>query len=275
MLRLAKYIRPYLLWIVLDIVLLFGQANADLALPDYLSKIVNIGIQQGGVENAVPQAILQSEMDKLLLFMNAEDKATVLADYTLIDKSSPDYEKYLEIYPALEDEPIYVLNEIDKAEMEELNAIMAKPLLIVSALEQAAADPAKAAELGQQMGFDLSKIPPGTDIFALLGQLPADQFSKISAAIDRRFATMRRKHDHAGSRQGGRCPVRETGDGYQLHPDPIHPANRGGDAADHPDLGAVHDRGGVSLRPDCRRHGEGCAPRPIRAGRELFQHRVR
>jgi len=190
MLRLLKYLKPYTLLVVLDILLLFVQANADLALPDYLSKIVNIGIQQGGVENAVPQAILKSEMDKLFLFMNAEDKATVLADYTLIDQNSPDYEKYVKIYPALEQAPIYVLNSVDKAEMEKLNLIMAKPLLIVSSLEQVTADPAKAAAVGQQMGFDLSKIPVGMDIFTLLGRLPAEQFSKITAAIDQQFAPM-------------------------------------------------------------------------------------
>ncbi len=57
MLRLIKYLRPFALLLLLAIVLLFIQANADLALPDYLSRIVNIGIQQGGVENAVPLAI--------------------------------------------------------------------------------------------------------------------------------------------------------------------------------------------------------------------------
>lgn len=190
MLRLLKFLRPYILLIVLDIALLFGQANADLALPDYLSNIVNVGIQQGGIENAVPQAILQSEMNKLLLFMDSQDKVTVLNDYTLIDQNSADYEKYLKIYPALEQEPVYVLNQIDKAGIEKLNSIMAKPLLIVDFLEQAMADPAKAAQLGQQMGFDLSKIPQGMDIFTLLGQLPAEQFSKITAAINQRFATM-------------------------------------------------------------------------------------
>ncbi len=64
MLRLIKDLKPYLFSILLAIALLFVQANADLALPDYLSKIVNNGIQQGGVENAVPVAIRQSEMDK-------------------------------------------------------------------------------------------------------------------------------------------------------------------------------------------------------------------
>jgi ATP-binding cassette subfamily B protein len=60
MVRLMKYLRPFGLQIILSIGLLFIQANADLALPDYMSKIVNIGLQQTGVESAVPAAIRRS-----------------------------------------------------------------------------------------------------------------------------------------------------------------------------------------------------------------------
>ena len=61
MLRLAKYLKPYTSMLLAAIVLLFAQANFDLALPDYLSRIVNNGIQQSGrKENAVPIAIRQS-----------------------------------------------------------------------------------------------------------------------------------------------------------------------------------------------------------------------
>ena len=91
MIRLLKYFKPFLFLLILAIALLFVQANADLALPDYMSKIVNIGIQAGGVENAIPQAIRQSEMNRLAIFLSAEDKARVLKDYTLIDQTSPDY----------------------------------------------------------------------------------------------------------------------------------------------------------------------------------------
>jgi len=144
MLRLAKYLKPYLLLILIAIALLFVQANADLALPDYLSNIVNYGIQQGGVANAVPEAIRQSEMNRLAAFLSAEDKAAVLADYTLIDKSSADASTYLNQYPTLSTEPIYVLKDVDKAEITKLNPIMGKAWLVVSTLEQALADPAKA-----------------------------------------------------------------------------------------------------------------------------------
>jgi len=190
MLRLARYLKPYALLILLTIALLFVQANADLALPDYMSRIVNNGIQQGGVENAVPAAIRQSEMNKLVIFMSTDNTALVLGDYTLVDSSSPEYAQIVEEYPNLADEPIYVLNEIDKAESNRLNPVMGRALLIVSTIEQVMADPARAAAMGQGLGFDLSQLPPGMDVFGLLSSLPSARLSQVTAAIDRRFATL-------------------------------------------------------------------------------------
>ncbi|MEI6308117.1 MAG: ABC transporter ATP-binding protein [bacterium] len=190
MLRLVRYLKPYTLLILLSIALLFIQANADLALPDYLSRIVNNGIQQGGVENAVPVAIRASEMDKLLLMMSAEAKDQVLGDYTLVDQDSPDYAQYLSLYPILAKEPIYVLKPISAAETEKLNPIMGKAFVAVSGLEQAMADPAKAAALSQQFGFDFSKIPEGTDIFAMLTQLSAAQRAQIATSLDQKLAPL-------------------------------------------------------------------------------------
>jgi ATP-binding cassette subfamily B multidrug efflux pump len=190
MLRLAKYLKPYTTMLLLAIVLLFAQANFDLALPDYLSRIVNNGIQQSGVENAVPVAIRQSEMDRVVIFMSAADKASVLKDFTLVDKNSADYATYVKQYPALANQPVYVLNKIGQAEIDRLNPIMAKGILAVSTIEQVMADPAKAAQMGSKLGFDVSKIPPGTDIFALLGKLPAAQLSQMTDAINKQFEVL-------------------------------------------------------------------------------------
>jgi ATP-binding cassette, subfamily B, multidrug efflux pump len=191
MLKLAKYTKPYLAMLLAAIVLLFAQANFDLALPDYLSRIVNTGIQQGGVENAVPAAIRQGEMDRVVIFLSAEDKTSVLADYTLVDKNSADYEKYVAEYPVLEKEAIYVLNDIDQAEIDRLNPIMGKALLTVSGIEQVLADPSKAAQIGGAFGgMDLSRLPPGMDLFAVLSKLPAEQLSKVTDAIDSKFAAL-------------------------------------------------------------------------------------
>jgi ATP-binding cassette subfamily B multidrug efflux pump len=191
MLKLVRFLKPYWWMLLLAIVLLFAQANFDLALPDYLSRIVNTGIQQGGVENAVPQAIRQSEMDRVVLFMNAADKGTVLADYVLIAKNSSDYETYLKEYPVLKTEPVYVLKDINQSEIDRLNPIMGKALLAVSGVEQALANPSKAAQMGGMFGgFDLSKVPPGMDVFTMLAKLPPEQLAKMMAAIDQRFAVM-------------------------------------------------------------------------------------
>lgn len=190
MIRLARYIKPFIILILIAIVLLFVQAMADLSLPDYMSNIVNNGIQQGGIENAVPEAIRLSEMDKLTIFMSADDKSEISKSYTLIDNKSSDYEKYLKDYPQLGKEPIYVLNKIDQKETNKINLLMGRAFLAVSGIEQIIADPSKAAAVGSKLGFDLSKIPAGMtsdQIFAMLAKLPADQLLKIRTAVDKQF----------------------------------------------------------------------------------------
>ncbi|HEY5118634.1 MAG TPA: hypothetical protein VII90_04195, partial [Anaerolineales bacterium] len=190
MLRILKYLKPYLWLILIAVGLLFVQANADLALPDYMSKIVNNGIQQGGVENAVPKAIRQSEMNKLVVFLSADNKALVLGDYTLVDNTSSDYAKYLKDYPALAQGPIYVLKAVDAAEIKKLNPIIGKGLLVIGTIETVMADPAKAAAMAQGLGFDLTKIPAGMDIFTVLAHLPPAQLATMTSAIDTKFSAL-------------------------------------------------------------------------------------
>jgi ATP-binding cassette subfamily B multidrug efflux pump len=190
MLRLLKYLKPYILLILITIALLFVQAYASLALPDYMANIVNVGIQQGGVQNAVPSAIRQSEMNKLVIFMSGSDKDLVLNAYTLVDKNSADYSEYVKQYPTLANEPVYVLNPIDQAKIDQLNPVMGKAFLIVSSIQQMVANPAKAAAMGQSFGFDLSKLPPGTDVFSLLTKLPAAQLAQVKTAINQKFSEM-------------------------------------------------------------------------------------
>jgi ABC-type multidrug transport system, ATPase and permease components len=190
MLRLLKYLKPYLPMVLMAIALLFIQANCDLALPDYMSKIVNNGIQQNGIINAVPVAIRQSEMDHLTIFISVEDKTRVLNDYTLIDKSSPDYGKYVQQYPLLASQPIYVLKSVSQAEIDGLNPLMGKAFLAVTALQKITANPAAAAAAAKSFGFDLSKLPQGVDIFTVLANLPAAQRSQMMAGMDKQFAAL-------------------------------------------------------------------------------------
>lgn len=176
--------------ILLTIVLLFVQANADLALPDYLSRIVNNGIQQGGVENAVPTALRASTMDHLQLFLTPDEQSRVMAAYTLVDAGAANYAETLKTVPGVANEPVYVLTTTNADEIAALDPVMARALLAVSGVEQVMADPTKAAQMGAAAGFDLSRLPAGADLFTLLGNLPQAQREQISAQLQGQFAAL-------------------------------------------------------------------------------------
>ena len=182
-----KYLKPFLLMLVVAVALLFVQADADLTLPDYMSRIVNVGIQQGGVEHAVPEALRKSTMEHAFLFLTEKEQKEVMAHYRLVEKSSPDYETYVEKYPALEKEPIYVLKDSGKETIRALEPIMSKAMLIVFGIERIEQNPAMAKKLMPNAKFDLSKLPPGTDLFALMAQMPASQRQQIVKSMSLRF----------------------------------------------------------------------------------------
>jgi len=188
--RLLKYLKPYTLLILLTSVLLFVLANANLALPDYLARIVNFGIQQSGVENAVSEAVRQSTMDKLLIFTSAEEQALVLDSYLLVEPASPEAEQYIEDYPALADEPVYVLQDVDETTMNSLNSIMGRAWAVVSGIEQMMADPSQAPPMGEGFDFDPSRIPEGVGISTLLANLPAAQRAQMGTTITEAFAAL-------------------------------------------------------------------------------------
>jgi len=175
--------------IALAVVLLFAQANFDLALPDYLSRIVNVGIQQGGVEEALPEAVRQSTMDNLVLFMTAEDKNAVLDTYTLVEPSTAKAAEYVARYPVLESEAVYVLQSVDPAQADRLNLVVGKSFLVVSFLEQAMKDPSKIPDMGT-LSFDLSKLPAGMDLFALLRQMPDAQRLQMADQVNQQFEAL-------------------------------------------------------------------------------------
>lgn len=189
--RLFPYLKPFAPMILLIVVLLFVQANADLALPDYMSRIVNVGIQQGGVEEAVPQAMRRSTLDHLLLFLTDEEKDDLLAQYALVDASSPDYDGLVKKYPALAEGPIYVLRATDPAALERIRAPVARALVIAFGIEQVQAHPEQAQALMPGLaGFDFSQLPPGTDLFALLARMPAEGRARIGETVNQRFEAM-------------------------------------------------------------------------------------
>ena len=185
MLKLRKYFKPYIFITIVAILFIFIQAMSDLALPDYMSNIVNQGIQQGGIVNAVPSAVRQSTMDKLTLFMSDDDKKEVLNDYTLIDKNSSDYDKYVKQYPTLKKEPIYVLKDIDKSEVDKINPVMGKAFLAVSAV-----DKMKSSAKDGFITFNNTKIPANMDLFALFAKLPESERQKIADDMNKKFTSL-------------------------------------------------------------------------------------
>ncbi|MGL5614943.1 MAG: ABC transporter ATP-binding protein [Sarcina sp.] len=136
---LLKNLKKSILSIIFIIALLAGQAVCDLALPDYTSNIVNVGIQQGGVEDSVPKAIGENSFKRLELFLTENEKKILEESYVLLDKSKLDTEKlddYLKKYPKINEEKIYELKDITKEKREELNRIASKSIMMVEGLSK-------------------------------------------------------------------------------------------------------------------------------------------
>jgi len=185
MIKLVKYLKPYTMMIISAIILLFTAAMCNLALPDYMSDIVNKGIQQGGIVSAVPEAIRQSKMDKLVLFMNDKDRKEVLNSYILIDKSNVDFDNHIKDYPNLEKEPVYVLSDTGKSKIELLNPVTGKAFLITEGIEKMADEDENGI-----ITFNGMNIPADTDIFELFSKLPQEQRMQMLESIDEKCEKM-------------------------------------------------------------------------------------
>ena len=215
MFKIFKHLKNSSFMIILIILLLAGQASCELSLPTYTSNIINIGIQQGGIENAAPNVIRAEQMEKLFIFMNNENKDTVLNNYKLLSKkslSSEEYNKYKEDYPAIENEDLYVLNTEDKETIEKLDNILGKPELIVYGLES---DNESSEMIKNQMAKNMSQqnmtaninnsentLPSGIqnssmnmdlkneDILTILTSMPKEQKDTMIKEIDKQFVNL-------------------------------------------------------------------------------------
>ena len=125
MLKILKNLKESILLVIAIIILLCVQATADLNLPDFTSKIVNTGIQQGGIEYAVPEAIREEQLENLMYFTDKDEK--IQSNYELMEKT----EENLDEYPELQNQNIYKLKDISNEEKENLEQFMAKPLMIL------------------------------------------------------------------------------------------------------------------------------------------------
>ena len=111
--KLLHYAKPYVLPILICVVLLFVQAACDLNLPNLMSDIVNVGIQQGGISEQAPKAISRKGLDFFETLMTAEDKAQMEASYKTIQPGSHQAQQYEEDYPLLKTEAVAILTAED------------------------------------------------------------------------------------------------------------------------------------------------------------------
>lgn len=180
MFKLRKYVRPFLGSILVIIALLFGQAMCELAMPDYMSDIVNVGINAGGIENGVFDALSETRYDQLALLMNEEEKTIFQNSYTLTTPQSAT-ESEREKYPALANENVYILNDLSSQEETALNQALSQAEAMVMSLEQLTAntDPASLNEQQQQILTVLENLPEGTNIFDVLAKMPQETLDTL------------------------------------------------------------------------------------------------
>ena len=162
MLKMLKYLKPFTISVITVVVLLVVQAVCDLSLPDYTSNIVNVGIQQNGIENAVPKEIRKRELDKLMIFMTGSQRNLVEKSYS--EKNG--------------DKTIYELNTKDKETISDLNPIITKSIMKVSAIDMAAKE------------GKIQNLPQNVDVWSLLSDMPKDQLNNMEKEINKGLSSL-------------------------------------------------------------------------------------
>ena len=195
MLKVLKNLKESWISVIAIVILLIIQAAGDLTLPDYTSKIVNIGIQNGGIENVAPEVIRKSEMENLLIFTEEDDK--ILSSYEEISKENLDnkeYEKLVKKYPELENEALYKIEKIDSKKQDKLDNIMAKPLMVLSMLEneetseqikQQMLESIKTNQQEQQM-----QTMQNMSLIDIIKQMPKEQLDKMLETVNEKINDM-------------------------------------------------------------------------------------
>ncbi|MBQ8133747.1 MAG: ABC transporter ATP-binding protein [Clostridia bacterium] len=174
MLRLRKYLKPYIFPIILVVMLLFCQGMSDLYLPNLMSDIVNTGIQRSGIENSAPEAVSSEGMNMILTFMKEDQRKQVEDSYILIDKNSSDYKKYKEKYSYLDDShSIYVLK--DSADTEKLDDVISRSELAVMLTAQGVM-----SAMNINMDADNSSLSDDVDVSKIYAFASMPNVEKIS-----------------------------------------------------------------------------------------------
>ena len=191
-LNVLKNLKKSFFSVIIIIALLCLQAAADLALPDYTSKIVNTGIQSGGIETAVPYIISKENMDIILLF-NKDNN--ILNNYTLIENElNKDQEKIVKKYLGkdykIEPNTIYILNDIKDDKKQELSSILATPLMEMSTIK----DEQTASQMKEKI---LSNMPEQQKIYIqnmslieIIRNMPEEQRTQLLEQFSEKIENM-------------------------------------------------------------------------------------
>lgn len=176
--KLFKFMKPYATTILMIVVFLVLQAYCDLSLPGYTSDIVNVGIQQGGIDTAIPEQISVEDMDRLFLFVSEQDQKTVLDAY---EKDTDTYES-----------EAYVLKDgilKDEKRTDKIGAILSKPMMLVTVFSS---DSEETKEMTDAMFASLPKEMLSEDmtVFDVLGMMPEEQRAQMVTQIGEKVDEM-------------------------------------------------------------------------------------
>lgn len=184
MLKLKKYLKPFIFPLIVAILLLFTQAVCDLNLPNYMSDIVNVGIQANGIEHATPEAISENGMELIKCFATDTEKEILDENYTKILAGDTNY---AEDYPEVVNKNIYVLNNDDNIEqLDNIFQINARTFINVMTLmsEQSGNEQANISDNTQ---IDFNKI---YEMLPMLQNLPEKQISSARQSAEETDETM-------------------------------------------------------------------------------------
>ena len=176
--KLFKFMKPYAATILMIVVFLVLQAYCDLSLPGYTSDIVNVGIQQGGIDTAIPEQISVEDMDRLFLFVSEKDQKTVLDAY---ERDTDTYES-----------EAYVLKDgilKDEKRTDKIGAILSKPMMLVTVFSS---DSEETKEMTDAMFASLPKEMLSEDmtVFDVLGMMPEEQRAQMVTQIGEKVDEM-------------------------------------------------------------------------------------
>ena len=189
MVRIIKHLCKYWYSVLIVIALLFVQAACDLSLPEYTSRIVNTGIQEGGIEDNTPEAITKERFEDILLFLNEKDSKFVQNQYEVVSKKDAT-EEQLESYPTVEKQDIYVLKDISKENHEKLNQLLQKPLTYLLLFS---GDTEEGTKIEKQI---ISKLPeqlssiPDLTVMKLLEMMPQEQRQEMMKQLNQKMKDM-------------------------------------------------------------------------------------